>query len=196
MNHRGYKCFDLSSRKIIICRHVIFDEQVFPFAKLHSPTSTGYDFLDDGLPPYLVHHLQSNDGVAPFGPTREAHVPLLPTAHQESPTSPTSVEFPPRGPHQSRGPLPTFSPTTSQIPIPNTLQPTSASSPRAEQTGSGPNTTSPTHPPPIPRPTMITRSQRGIFKPKRQFNLNTTVTKSPIPCNPLDALRDPNWKWP
>nr|KYP70709.1 Retrovirus-related Pol polyprotein from transposon TNT 1-94 [Cajanus cajan] len=31
-NHRGYKCFDLSSKKIIISRHVIFDETQFPFA--------------------------------------------------------------------------------------------------------------------------------------------------------------------
>ena len=30
-NHRGYKCFELSSRKIIISWHVIFDENTFPF---------------------------------------------------------------------------------------------------------------------------------------------------------------------
>lgn len=31
-NHRGYKCYDLSSRKIILSRHVLFDETNFPFA--------------------------------------------------------------------------------------------------------------------------------------------------------------------
>ena len=31
-SHRGYKCHDLSSHKIIICRHVIFDEVTFPFS--------------------------------------------------------------------------------------------------------------------------------------------------------------------
>ena len=41
---------------------------------------------------------------------------------------------------------------------------------------------------------MMTRSQRGIFKPKHQFNLTTTVPKSPLPHNPLTAFRDPNWK--
>ncbi|XP_056688735.1 uncharacterized mitochondrial protein AtMg00820-like [Spinacia oleracea] len=41
---------------------------------------------------------------------------------------------------------------------------------------------------------MVTRSQKDIFKPKRQFNLSTTVTKSPLPRTPLIALRDPNWK--
>ena len=44
-NHRGYKCYDPSSRKIIICPHVIFDERKFPFSSLHTPTSTTYDFL-------------------------------------------------------------------------------------------------------------------------------------------------------
>ncbi|XP_059310326.1 uncharacterized mitochondrial protein AtMg00820-like [Lycium ferocissimum] len=40
---------------------------------------------------------------------------------------------------------------------------------------------------------MVTRSQRGIVKPKRLFNLHNTVVKSPLPRNPLAALRDPNW---
>nr|KYP55171.1 Retrovirus-related Pol polyprotein from transposon TNT 1-94 [Cajanus cajan] len=31
-NHCGYKCFDLSSQKIIISHHVIFDETQFSFA--------------------------------------------------------------------------------------------------------------------------------------------------------------------
>ncbi len=35
-NHTGYKCLELSSNKIIICRHVIFDETTFPYAKIHT----------------------------------------------------------------------------------------------------------------------------------------------------------------
>ena len=40
----------------------------------------------------------------------------------------------------------------------------------------------------------MTRSQHGIFKPKRHLNLNNNVTKSPLPPNPVSARRDPNWK--
>lgn len=34
--HRGYRCMDISTNKIIISRHVIFDETQFPF---HSSTA-------------------------------------------------------------------------------------------------------------------------------------------------------------
>lgn len=29
-NHKGYRCLDLQTRKIIISRHVVFDETIFP----------------------------------------------------------------------------------------------------------------------------------------------------------------------
>ncbi|KAI0498967.1 hypothetical protein KFK09_019866 [Dendrobium nobile] len=39
-NYKGYKCFDVSTNKLIISRHVKFDENCFPFSKLTSNTST------------------------------------------------------------------------------------------------------------------------------------------------------------
>jgi histone deacetylase 1/2 len=56
-NHRGYKCLDLSSNKIILCRHVIFDETSFPYAKPHTPQTTTYNFLDNDMSPYTIDHL-------------------------------------------------------------------------------------------------------------------------------------------
>ncbi|GJT53246.1 ribonuclease H-like domain-containing protein [Tanacetum coccineum] len=47
-NHRGYRGLDLASNKIIISRHVRFDEDVFPFGNLTSSNKPTYDFL---LPP-------------------------------------------------------------------------------------------------------------------------------------------------
>lgn len=49
-NHRGYKCFDLQNNRVIISRHVMFNETRFPFSEpLSVPTSE-----DD---PLLYTHL-------------------------------------------------------------------------------------------------------------------------------------------
>jgi hypothetical protein len=41
----------------------------------------------------------------------------------------------------------------------------------------------------------VMRSQHGIFKPNKKYiGLHTLVTKSPLPRNPVLALKDPNWK--
>ncbi|WVZ17679.1 hypothetical protein V8G54_010661 [Vigna mungo] len=51
-HHRGYKCYDLLSGKIIISCHVIFDETQFPFSKIHDPSPSVYDPLgQDSRPP-------------------------------------------------------------------------------------------------------------------------------------------------
>lgn len=45
--HRGYRCLDISNGKIIISRHVMFDENTFPFKnKSNNPISESYDFLN------------------------------------------------------------------------------------------------------------------------------------------------------
>jgi hypothetical protein len=49
-HHLGYRCLDRSTQKIIISRHVVFDETSFPFANtVSSPSSTPsshtYEFL-------------------------------------------------------------------------------------------------------------------------------------------------------
>lgn len=34
--HKGFKCLDIAAGRVYISRDVVFDEQVFPFAQLHS----------------------------------------------------------------------------------------------------------------------------------------------------------------
>ncbi|GJW30667.1 ribonuclease H-like domain-containing protein [Tanacetum coccineum] len=48
-NHRGYQCLDLNTNKIIISRHVTFDEIVFLFGSMTPTKPPSYQFLDDNL---------------------------------------------------------------------------------------------------------------------------------------------------
>lgn len=47
LEHKGYKCLDLTTNRIIISRHVTFDESSFPFAEISNPPSSHFDFLSD-----------------------------------------------------------------------------------------------------------------------------------------------------
>ena len=161
LNHRGYKCYDLSFGKIIISRHVIFDETQFPFAKLHIAHIQTYDFLDDGPNPYVVHHFVSQYT------TPNAQTPGL-------------VPFGANSPNIAIGP--TIEPKKNIVNCTNC--PTTASPPPSPSPSSRPS---------LP-PRAVTRSQHGIVKPKKIFNLHTTVAKSLLPHNPVSALWDPNWK--
>ena len=38
-DHKGYRCFDLSSRRVLISRHVVFDESDFPYSTSSTPSS-------------------------------------------------------------------------------------------------------------------------------------------------------------
>jgi len=58
-NHCDYKCLYMTNNKIIICRHVLFDEATFPYAKLHTRHSTTYNFLDNELSPYIINHIMT-----------------------------------------------------------------------------------------------------------------------------------------
>lgn len=169
-NHRGYKCYDLSSRKIIISRHVIFDEYQFPFAKLHPPTPQSYEFLNTGLNPLLNYHLQNQLSATPYQNTEHTAQPLTHTQAAQPPQPAPAPVSPPSSPQPN-------TPTTQ-----HTLQPRSQASLHPNQPG------------PLPTRTMSTRSMHGILKPKRQFTLTTSVHPSPLPRNPKDALSDPNWK--
>lgn len=45
--NKGARCFDPSSGRVFISRHVIFDELSFPFATIQSPGSTNGTSYDD-----------------------------------------------------------------------------------------------------------------------------------------------------
>ncbi|GJU00292.1 ribonuclease H-like domain-containing protein [Tanacetum coccineum] len=168
-NHRSYRCLDLASNKIIISRHVRFDEDVFSFGNVTSSNTLTYDFL---LPP-----IQTTTNVPTTEPfvqhIDEPNNPITPH-HSALPTSPLQPDTPPS--HNST-PIPTSAPTQShaQMVDSHTLIPINNSS----QTMS-------THP-------MVTRAKAGIFKLLERMNCHVTTT-SLLPRSHVHALRDPHWK--
>ena len=45
MDHKGYRCLDPLSNRVIISRHVTFNETSFPFAQSNTPSINDFDFL-------------------------------------------------------------------------------------------------------------------------------------------------------
>ncbi|KAJ0855857.1 putative RNA-directed DNA polymerase [Helianthus annuus] len=221
-NHRGYKCLDLETRKIIINRHVIFEETIFPFANNPKPSLHSYDFLTDNLHPLPFPpvgpnpptpattppstsspvQLETSTHSLPlhlFGPSpTTSNSPLTtPNIPPSSPSPPTHHNPPPNSnqgpPVIHSSPLPTFS-----------LGPYASAAHSPSTPASNPihsPTLQPTHtspspptppPPPPPTRTIRTRSMDGIVKPKHIFNLHSSPI-IPIPKNPKDALSNTEW---
>ncbi|GJW50280.1 ribonuclease H-like domain-containing protein [Tanacetum coccineum] len=61
-NHRGYRCLDLKTNKIIISRHVTFDETVFPYGSTQTALPPTYTFLDD-IPDIIPPVIPTNPAV-------------------------------------------------------------------------------------------------------------------------------------
>jgi hypothetical protein len=53
-DHKGYRCLDLTSHRVLISRHIVFDESDFPFSSSSTASLTELDvFLDLDLVPLL-----------------------------------------------------------------------------------------------------------------------------------------------
>jgi hypothetical protein len=118
--HKGYQCLDLTSHRIIISRHVVFDEDVFPLAGSTSPTDLDSLLESDPVtPPPPVPR------IAPLPAPRAATTPpfvLVPAP----PAAPSSLPAPRTAP--STPPAPCATPST--LPAPRAA-PSTTPAPRA-----------------------------------------------------------------
>ncbi|GJW81798.1 ribonuclease H-like domain-containing protein [Tanacetum coccineum] len=184
--HRGYRCLDLSTNKIIISRHVIFDEDQFPFGSMTPDAPPSYDFL---LPPQHTFAPQTTQATPIQAPTGTP--PHL--IHGPTHTHPANLH----GPNQTHHTHP-FEPTTpghTPTPSPNPSGPNTTPtlpSPVSNTQLTPPAATFPENAPPTNTHHMVTRAKAGISKPLARMNCHVTTT-SPIPRSHLHALRDPNW---
>ncbi|GJT82442.1 ribonuclease H-like domain-containing protein [Tanacetum coccineum] len=144
-SHRGYRCLDLHTNKIIISRHVTFDETVFPYGSTTPKTTSAYNFLDDtydlhlnvpnptlttptiGQTDPLQHQQHSTEPVAQQSPTAAPPTPASPSSAQihspvQQPSSmaqhtPVQLQFSPTAvPHQTTTVSDHMHPLLSKIP--------------------------------------------------------------------------------
>ncbi|KAJ9545500.1 hypothetical protein OSB04_025207 [Centaurea solstitialis] len=161
-NHRGHRCYDLVSHRIIISRHVFFDEDHFPYSSFNDlpPVSAYDDLLEDGSSPPL-----------------ESTVTPAPTTSPESPrTSPVAPTTSDAAIPTTTTPIASDAPSTSNAP-PATTADTGVVV--AQHTTSTP-TVSSTHP-------MTTRSRTRNLKPRQILNLSAVSSFSPIPTSTAQA---------
>ncbi|KAJ9547690.1 hypothetical protein OSB04_020233 [Centaurea solstitialis] len=164
-NHRGYKCYDTLNRKILISRHVTFDESSFPFSQTISSPSR-YTFLDSPIHPLVLNQL--------YHPDTRVSV--------SSPIS-TSTQPPPHSNSHSQSPVPPSLPIQDHPPT----------STQTHRLAAMPTDTQ-THAPHASHP-MMTRSKLGISKPNQRYALlHTSPSISPLPTSHVSALKDTNWR--
>jgi hypothetical protein len=65
--HKGFKCLDVSTGHIYISRDVVFDESIFPFAKLHPNAGVRLQSEILLLPPSLIPPESLHNGVNNLG---------------------------------------------------------------------------------------------------------------------------------
>lgn len=89
--HCGYRCLDLATRKIIISRHVPFDETSFPFLSVTPNQPPSYSFLDDPSPITIFWIINSCPSPTI---TSSSDGPFL-ESHSSPPASTTPTDTPP-----------------------------------------------------------------------------------------------------
>jgi hypothetical protein len=165
--HKGYRCLHISTGRIYISRHVVFDEKFFPFA---SAASTKSDSASNLLAEWVPSKLQITSPPTPTTP-----IPSPPPSHT------LDKEF--ARLFSSEHPLPVSPTHTTSSP----LQMTPLAIPPSNENPPPPQLQASTH-------SMTTRSRVGIVKPNPKYALSViTPSTPPEPKSVKVALRDPSW---
>lgn len=219
--HKGYRCLDLSTRRIIISRHVIFDEHSFPFAA-SSPTlpPTSLNFLLD-VNRNSVYCPTNNAGgtsIADAPTTLDAEQPPVPAVlppgqagrtsldeqevlpapavpRQATPTdqqpAPSTGCYPPDGSSTLGGPAPLVPPFQHFY----TRQLTPADPPTADSSAAAPQAALAPHaapvPPPPPPPPRPTTRTMSGAIPRVNYE---GLTASASPSSPSPSPLPTNYR--
>lgn len=180
LDQRGYKCYNPDTKRVLISRHVYFDETTFPFAQVNTSPEAVVQPCHPCMPD--VVHIPSR----PRQPPRRAAVraPSTP-AVASSPAATSSTASSPSPPAEGNGPP--VSPTAASSPMPEELPAATAPLDAAVSSVDTPAVVPP------PRHHRVTRARDGIHMPNPKYaHVATLSTPSPPPSSIRAALRDPN----
>jgi hypothetical protein len=189
-DHKGYRCLDLHSNRIIVSRHVVFDESSFPFANMSTSP----------VDPNTLTFLGDDDTTT---------LPIGPSAAPAG-TSAINAADPPPSPivggstSLSSGALSTGGPgaaapedTLSQADASSAPSLHRTAAPAPQVAASGTKRTVSTGPlaitPVANAHSMRTRGKSGFTQPVDRLNLSATAL-SPLPASFRSALADSNWR--
>jgi hypothetical protein len=200
-DHKGYRCLDLTSHRVLISRHVVFDESDFPFSSSSATSLTELDvFLDlDSVSPTVVPPFPAGPSTAPphSAPPAQPSLPQ-PRAASASPPSPRAA---PSSPAQPRAapvpPAPTHTAPSSRYTDPMQTYQRCGRRGAPVRSRAEPPAYHPVvvHRDPRHIHPMVTRRTAGVlWAPDR---LILSVSSSPalpsVPTIVRGALADPQW---
>uniref|UniRef100_A0A251TI83 Putative reverse transcriptase, RNA-dependent DNA polymerase n=1 Tax=Helianthus annuus TaxID=4232 RepID=A0A251TI83_HELAN len=110
---RGYRCFDPTTGKVHISRHVTFDESTFPYTLPQTPTT--YNFLDDSPPPGFS--FIPSPPIQTPAPTHRSTVTPFPITYSRRPKPPPPIIPPPTTSTAMAPPPITTAPPSAQNPL-------------------------------------------------------------------------------
>ncbi|KAM1550335.1 hypothetical protein ACFX10_042608 [Malus domestica] len=196
LNHQGYRCLDVSTRRVYLSRHVLFDEDSFPFKGL---TSSSADVIPPGnhVSPELLltfnmparsspsqPHTSPSPSITSFQPqptsTRDQTCPSITTQLQPEQNNSLAQPHSISTTHLSSSPIQSISPLPPTLPSNEQVTVSTAPIPMV---------------PELQGNRMTTRSQSGIHKPNPKYAMHVTVDKFPLEPNCFSqAVKSPEWR--
>ncbi|WVZ86115.1 hypothetical protein U9M48_032949 [Paspalum notatum var. saurae] len=220
-DHKGYRCFDLTTRRVLISRHVVFDESDFPFSTTSTPASNLE--LESLFPtdpvvqpplserssgPPLAYFLDARPRfrwsllchARPRSSLLRRRLPLRHARPRRPRRRPRRHARPRRLPHATHSPACLPTPSDAPPGSGTTTSGVSGADPVFD-TACGAAAARATSPPSsrlsgilvtyIP---MVTRRVAGVLRPAALSTAAEEPRISPVPSSVRDALADPHWR--
>src|SRR6185437_15909056 len=193
-DHKEYRCFDLTSRRVLISRHVAFDESDFPYSTSSTPSPdpeleslfptdpvvqtplpvcpfpAGFPGTPEPFP--VIPAAPSAAPVPAVAPRAVPGLPVVPRADPVSPAAPRAAPVPSPAPARYAQPVQVYRRRSARTQVPQryaepvqVYRRRSASTPAPPPAPEAPATPTPEPPTPPPPPPAPSRAEPEVYHP-------------------------------